>query len=238
MHVPRPVTALAAAGLAVTTLSVTAPAAVSRSTGPYLLSQIKVLNGTGTEVMRWDPCGPAIRFRVNVRAVPGLRAKRRAIREVRASVRDLAGASGLRFAYAGTTREVPRSTTVRRQRTPLVVAFVRPGQTDYPLAGRTAGYGGVWGRYMLTGLQHFRVTRGWVVIDQPQTRHMRKSLTARGVTRPNLIRHELGHAVGLEHVSDAKQLMYPTLHARGPHSYASGDRAGLRKLGPAAGCIG
>jgi predicted Zn-dependent protease len=49
-----------------------------------------------------------------------------------------------------------------------------------------------------------------------------------------VILHELGHLVGLDHVSDAEQLMFPTAnHAR---DFSDGDLAGLVQLGQGA-CV-
>jgi predicted Zn-dependent protease len=44
-----------------------------------------------------------------------------------------------------------------------------------------------------------------------------------------VLRHELGHLVGLGHVDDATQLMSPTIGE--PQTFQSGDLAGLAKLG-------
>ncbi len=48
--------------------------------------------------------------------------------------------------------------------------------------------------------------------------------------------HELGHAIGLDHVSDPTQVMYP-IFVTPLDSYQWGDLNGLRALGAAAGCI-
>jgi hypothetical protein len=55
-------------------------------------------------------------------------------------------------------------------------------------------------------------------------------------TRGATLIHELGHAVGLDHVGDPRQMMYPapTRHAA---SYAKGDLRGLAKVGVGAGCF-
>jgi len=42
--------------------------------------------------------------------------------------------------------------------------------------------------------------------------------------------HELGHLVGLEHVPDTNQVMYPSVNVN-LASYAAGDLAGLAALG-------
>lgn len=48
--------------------------------------------------------------------------------------------------------------------------------------------------------------------------------------RGNLLMHEVGHALGLGHVDDRSQIMYPFASSRTPVSLAKGDRAGLRYL--------
>ena len=49
-----------------------------------------------------------------------------------------------------------------------------------------------------------------------------------------MILHELGHVMGLEHVDDPRQLMYPEIGT--PDGLAAGDLNGLYELGrpPAA----
>ena len=49
-----------------------------------------------------------------------------------------------------------------------------------------------------------------------------------------LVLHELGHLVGLDHVEDQRELMYPTM--TGLRSFGPGDRSGLAALG-AGRCI-
>ncbi len=48
--------------------------------------------------------------------------------------------------------------------------------------------------------------------------------------------HELGHAVGLDHVTDTTQLMNGTATAAGPTTYGAGDLTGLWQVGAAQGC--
>ena len=59
----------------------------------------------------------------------------------------------------------------------------------------------------------------------------------RGQSEGTLLLHELGHAVGLQHVYDSSQVMNPTITTASPPDYAAGDRTGLRLVGANAGCM-
>jgi hypothetical protein len=225
------VTAMAAGGLS------TSPAVNAAEASSYAVSTTTLPDGSTTTV-RWDPCGDRITFKVNVGGLA--RADRSAaVREAKKKVRQLAKASGLRFSYRGKTSFVPRSDNAASQPAELVVGYVRAEQTDYPLAGPAAGYGGYnfgWqGR--ADGSISYGVTSAYVVIDVADTRTWSTSLTRGGVTRPGLLGHELGHAVGLMHVADRHQVMYASLHSGSPRTYADGDRTGLDQVGRAAGCL-
>lgn len=205
--------------------------------GGYSIQVERLPDGTATTI-RWNPCAEEpITWQVNVAALakPDRRA---AVREAKTKVAEVGRLSGLRFAFAGTTTFVPREGNERRQPAKLVVAYVRPGQTDYALHGRIAGRGGYSSDYVdhADGTTTLEVVRGYVVIDVPQTNRWSTALTRDGVSRPALLAHEIGHAVGLGHVNDRAQVMHPVLTRRTPHSYASGDRAGLARVGAAAGC--
>src|SRR6478672_341314 len=150
-----------------------------------------------------------------------------------------------RFRYLGTTSVVPSSTDsgpAYPAGTSLVVAWARPGQSRMlpearPGAARPLAMGGaswVTGRVDDRGRAWGQVVEGAVVVDATQHAEPGFGTAVRG-TRGRMLMHELGHAVGLGHVSDRAQVMYPV--DSGPAVWGAGDRAGLRVLGAASGCL-
>jgi len=203
----------------------------------YRLQPVTMPDGS-KQVARWDPC-KTITYQVSVRGIKGRRGQDQAVRLTRATVNRLGSVSGLKFVFKGHTREIPRRSSLNRQSVDLLIGFVRPGQTDYNLSGSIAGHGGWRGSYTRTGDGPWRmeITKAFVVVDHPQTYRWTHRLDRRGVTRPNLVTHELGHAVGLDHVHDRREIMNDYLHQGSPAGFGSGDRRGLRRVGAPAGCI-
>lgn len=57
-----------------------------------------------------------------------------------------------------------------------------------------------------------------------------------GQTWGVLLLHELGHAMGMDHARDGKQVMAPSISPRSLADYQAGDLTGLRKVGAMGGC--
>jgi hypothetical protein len=193
-----------------------------------------------TVVLRWNPC-QVITYTVNVTAVPTIRRTALAA-DIRTAVNELGAATGVQYSYRGMTSSVPRSTNVTRQSAELAVAVTTPPATDFAIGNGVLGYGGYrywqWTTTTSSGRRTSgaAIARGWVVLDMTGLMRLTPGFGT-GNTQGNVILHELAHTAGLNHVSDARQLLYPALSASAPNGYAAGDKAGLGKVGRAAGCI-
>ena len=198
---------------------------------------LSLVNGSRF-IARWDPCS-TVGYRVNLdRADPG------ALGDVQEAVRRVAGATGLRFAYRGTTSIVPGSGAnlgpAYPADTQVVIAWARPGVSELlpRLGSRPLAMGGTqWtsGFVDPRGGRWAKAGNGFVVLDS--TQHPPAGFGPAGYSpRGKLLMHELGHVVGLAHVSDPGQVMYPVITTSAA-GWGSGDRAGLRVLGADSGCL-
>ena len=240
---PKPLAILGATvvpvALTVATMTAT-PIAADGAVATYKLTYASLPNGT-KQVVRWNGCQTGISYKVNLGAVPSsLRAT--VLADTQKALLQVHNSTGFRFVYKGGTTEVPRVGSMPKQTAELIIAFTSPSKTNYSLAGATLGQGGLyygWVARTVSGRTTYTVAaqRGFVVIDTPQMLSQLKGGTGTGLRRTNLLAHELGHAVGLQHVDDTHQQMYPSLRTVSPQLFYSGDRYGLTKVGKAAGCI-
>lgn len=185
-----------------------------------------------TAPVTWDPCRP-IRYVVYGTPPPG------AENVVAQAVAQISAATGLRFQAVGTTTELPASAgrapyqpqRYGRRWAPLVVAWTDPQRTPR-LEGNVVGLGG--GEAVADGTGHLTYVTGSVWLDEPD---LARHLTDEGPTAVAMVRavalHELGHAVGLDHVKDASQIMYPEAQLQ-TTVLGAGDRRGLAMLGRGA----
>jgi hypothetical protein len=190
---------------------------------------------------RWNGC-QVIGYRVNLTGAP-----KGALDDVKIAIANVARASGLRYAYRGTTTVIPGATRAflspYPKDTQLVIAWAKPGTTKHlPKASNYVGYGGwlsVARPARLGSTTYYPITQAFVVVDS--TRRMPLGF---GMGDPEglqgtwgqLVMHELGHTVGLTHVSDKSQLMYPYLQHRAS-AWGLGDLGGLYNLGGRFGCF-
>jgi len=190
--------------------------------------KIALSNSDGSPV-RWNPCLP-IRIVVNLSGAPSF-----TLAEVGRAMTAIEAESGLDLVYAGTTTERPTSRKSRdltRYGTgwsPILITFA--SATEFPFGSTTAsGYG--QGVPVADPSGHRQYVTGQVVL--------RPGGWTEGVSSLNplslMLRHELGHVLGLAHVSLTTEIM-GTGGNGSARAWGTGDKAGLRVVGRPAGCL-
>ena len=179
---------------------------------------------------RWDPCRP-ISYVVQAGWIPD--AGRADLAE---ALRRLSEASGLQFLDEGDTDELPSTQRDAYQLerygdrwAPLLIGWVPAGSTDLGLGGGTQG---VSLAVAVPGRDGASIVSGQVVLDA--TNRLASGFGP-GTTDGEVLLHELAHAVGLGHVGDPTQVMYPQTTSS-ESVFGAGDRAGLAAVGAPAGC--
>lgn len=199
-----------------------APAGV----GGYQFLNLQTRTG---EPVAFDPCRP-IHFVVRPDGeIPG---GRDILLE---AISEISHVTGLVFIDDGSTTEAPSDDRAAYQRdrygdrwAPVLIVWSDAGESPR-LAGAVAGYAGPeWttGTSKRDGISHY--VTGQVVLDSPDLMQVSGRSTGRAQVKA-IILHELGHLVGLDHVNDRRQIMYPT--NVGTRTYMEGDLRGLYQLG-------
>ena len=199
------------------------PAAAPKGRGGYRF--VRTQRGDRATPVAFDPCRP-VHYAINVSGSPS---------DGRALVRDaiarVSRATGLRFVEDATTTETPRTDRVAYQPdrygdrwAPVLIAW--RDERNYPtLAGSVAGIGGA--QAISIAANRFVNISGQLVLDRDQL--STDSSPERSLVRA-VILHELGHVVGLDHVSDRSQLMYAE-EQPSVRNYGAGDLRGMHQLG-------
>ncbi len=160
---------------------------------------------------------------------------------VTAGFAELSRVTGLQFVNDGGTLEAPSNERPMYQPdsygdrwAPVLVVWSTveesPSLRQVEEGGGTRdafGYAGSWAATPGTKDPYVYVT-GQVVLNAPL---LSEHAAVEGpALQPAVIAHELAHLVGLEHVDDPTQLMYPEA-GYGVYAYAGGDLTGLAALG-------
>lgn len=164
---------------------------------------------------RWNPCAP-LKWKI-----AGEHPSRRLRLAARTTFRQVAADAGLVFTYAGRASadeftSPPTNTIVVGATADLGMANAG-GMTNVFYATTTSGGMSISGA---------RVAVNPIVVS--------KGTRFSSYLLPILL-HEVGHAVGLAHATDATEIMYPQVIRAS--RYTVGALADLRRLGSAMGCL-
>jgi hypothetical protein len=193
----------------------------------FLAYNQAILSTDTSDPIRWDPCRP-IHYVIRDKNTPY--GGDEAIRE---AINAISAATGLVFIEDGPTNEVPSlerhsymPTWYGKRWAPLLIAWSDPGEIPN-LAGRIAGVATPLS-YQAEGEDGPAHVSGWVYLDAPDLTADNASWGSTWPTR-SVVMHELGHAMGLAHVSDPAQLMYSD--NVGLREFGTGDLRGLAIAG-------
>jgi hypothetical protein len=186
----------------------------------------------GGEPVRWNPCEP-IHYIID----PGF-APEGSIDDVHQAIAKIEVATGIPFVYDGLTQEIPDRDRqpfdpqdYGNRWAPVLIAWVLPNQTDIAFQANGHDFAAV-ARPLTAPTDAHQFVSGWIAVNQLDPNP--PGWAEPGDQGPTVL-HELGHIMGLNHVSSKAELMEPSgglVTDLGP-----GDRAGLSQLGRVAGCL-
>lgn len=198
-----------------------------------LQAPFALLRGLGGTVPRWNPC-QTVQWRFNPAGAPA-----GGFKVVVSALNRIGHVSGLRFQYMGGTNAVPTSAYLNQAYgayKPLLIGWTNAAHSDLlrNVSARTVGVtrvkwvgwtglpGGLTTSQLATGAVAFNVTT--------------KAPNYGANSRYTYALHELGHAVGLNHVVSGSNLMNAIIPPR-MTDLGSGDWAGLQRVGASGGCL-
>jgi hypothetical protein len=181
----------------------------------------------GTTPVAYDPCRP-IHYVIRQQGEPAGGNK-----IVKGAILRVSQATGLRFVNDGATVEAPSRQRLPYQPqkygnrwAPVLISWVTPSENP-DFAADVLGEGGS-SSVGLPDRPRAYVT-GAVELDAGQIAGILRRPNGNQVVRA-VVLHELGHLVGLDHVTSASQLMYPQVQP-GMTDFGAGDLTGLATLG-------
>lgn len=182
--------------------------------------------------VRYNPC-ESLPYVINPEGAP-----EGGIEDIKEGMTLVSEVTGIEFVYDGTTREpldaqrpIYQPTRYGRARwAPLILGWVP--EDELLLKGRHAiGAGG--SASATNGSGNLVYVSGIVTLNGDLAL---PTGFGPGKTWGDVVLHEMGHVLGLAHVDDDLQLMFPHITS-GPARWGSGDEAGLKQLGRDGGCL-
>jgi hypothetical protein len=185
------------------------------------------VNGDGSPV-GYSPCRP-LHYVINDELAPA-----GSEHLVPDAISTISAATGIKFVYDGTTTELPspqrppyQPDAYGERWAPILIAWTTP-EVAPQLKGKVIGTGGSTHYGYDDGPKTF--VTGGLDLDAPQIAD--ELLDPDGhLYATAVILHELSHVMGLDHVEDPTQLMYPEIGT--PEGLSNGDLNGLYELGKA-----
>lgn len=185
------------------------------------------VNGDGSPV-GYSPCRP-LHYVINNELAPA--GSEHLVSE---AITTISAATGIIFAYDGTTTELPspqrppyQPDAYGERWAPLLIAWTTP-EVAPQLKGKVIGTGGSTHYGYDDGPKTF--VTGGLDLDAPQIADELLNPDGR-LYATAVILHELSHVMGLDHVEDPTQLMYPEIGT--PEGLSTGDLNGLYELSKA-----
>jgi hypothetical protein len=186
----------------------------------------------GVTPVAYDPCRPVHYVIRPDFAPPG------GEELVREAVARISQVTGLQFVYRGPTDEAPgperelfQPDRYGRRWAPVLIAW-ETEESNPALAGDVVGEAGSVPAALGDGPRVY--LSGTVSLDAPRFAEILRGRGGRSIAR-SIVLHELGHLIGLGHVDDEGQLMFPEARREVP-DFAAGDLTGLARLGAGA-CV-
>lgn len=182
--------------------------------------------------VRWNPC-EAIHYVVNLGAAPA-----GSLQDVQDAVLRLSEATGIAFAYDGSSDEVPvldrdvyQPERYGESWAPVLIGWVDPRTSGIAFVVNGQEAAGIAGPLTPdTGADIY--VSGVVVINAADPNP--PGFASPGAQGP-VVLHELAHVLGLGHFKARGELMGPS--GGGVTDFGPGDLEGLRQLGSSAGCL-
>lgn len=199
---------------------------ITATTALYKFSSV-----VGGKAVRWNPCA-AIHWKFKSTSAPS-----GGFTVVKNAIARVSLVTGIRFVYDGSTTSTPTSSWLPKSTTgirPVLIGWTDASHSDL-LRNQPASVLGVtrtaYFGTTIDGVSRAATKAAVIALDRTN----KLPLTG-GVSWKTTMEHELGHAMGLDHVGNTRELMYPVLQ-RSLWGLQYGDVQGLIRLGRTAGCI-